>query len=70
MFKKKKGKKRRKYIEQAKDNLEQEDYFICMNCGRRISEYDFVNHNSLCKYCRGINTQKDFPGGPPGFPGI
>jgi len=45
---------------------EQEDYFICMNCGRRISEWDFYQHDGLCKYCRGIIIQKGFPG-PPGF---
>ncbi len=45
-----------------------EDYFICQNCGRKISEYDFYNHDGLCKYCRGIITQEGFPGGPPGFP--
>jgi len=46
-----------------------EDYFICKNCGRKISEYDFYNHDGLCKYCRGIIIQKGFPA-PPGFPKI
>ncbi len=41
--------------------------FICSNCGRFISEYDFMSHDGLCKYCRGMPMQRGFPS-PPGFP--
>ncbi len=49
------------------NGVEEEETFICINCGRSISEYDFMSHDGLCKYCRGINTQGGFPS-PPGFP--
>ena len=46
------------------------DYFICKNCGRRISADDFYNHDGLCKFCRGMMAQKNFPLRPHGFPGF
>jgi len=67
-----KRRKRKKYNNNLGEDGyagEQEDYFICKNCGRRISEWDFYQHEGLCKYCRGIIMQKGFPG-PPGFPQI
>ena len=44
------------------------DYALyCKNCGRGISEEDYIAHDGLCKYCRGVITQQGFPS-PPGFP--
>ena len=42
------------------DDSNLEDYFICKNCGRKISADDFYNHDGLCKYCRGMMIQKNF----------
>jgi len=44
-----------------------DDTFYCRNCGRDISERDFIEYDGLCKYCRGMVIQKGFPS-PPGFP--
>jgi len=64
--KKRKNRKRNNFSE---DEYEEswEDYFVCQNCGRKTSEWDFFQHDGLCKYCRGIIIQKGFQG-PPGFP--
>ena len=49
------------------DRVEEKETFMYLNCGRFISEYDFMSHDGLCKYCRGMPMQKGFPS-PPGFP--
>jgi len=68
MSRKNKSKKKKWWTGIYDNDDSNEDYFICKNCGRKISGYDFYNHDGLCKYCRGIMIQKNFPPGPPGFP--
>ncbi|RKY30798.1 MAG: hypothetical protein DRP74_06275 [Candidatus Omnitrophota bacterium] len=41
--------------------------FRCESCNRRISEEEYEEHGGLCRYCRGMPTQRGFPS-PPGFP--
>jgi len=44
------------------------DYaFFCRNCGRGITTEDYISYDGLCKYCRGMITQRGFPS-PLGFP--
>jgi len=69
MRNKKRKKQKRNNFNEYENEESWEDCFICENCGRRISEWDFYQHDGLYKYCRGIIIQKGFPG-PPGFPQI
>lgn len=41
--------------------------FYCQQCMREISEQEFEDFGGLCKQCRGMPFQKEFPS-PPGFP--
>lgn len=43
-----------------------ETYF-CIQCGEEIPEHEFEEFSGLCKKCRGISIQENFPS-PPGFP--
>jgi len=73
MRKRKKHKKKDIIWDEIGKNSDAEfnnDKLICKNYGKKISEYDFFNHEGLCRYCRGIIIQENFPSGPPGFPGF
>ncbi len=41
--------------------------FYCIQCGKEISPYQFQELGGLCRNCRGITIQDNFPS-PPGFP--
>jgi len=61
--------KRKKRWEKGEENgtFNEPENLICKNCGRLISEYDFVRYGGMCKYCAGMIPQQGFPS-PPGFP--
>jgi len=47
--------------------LQTDEIFYCQGCGKEISEQEFEEFGGLCKWCRGMPLQKEFPA-PPGFP--
>lgn len=51
------------------DNFDDTEEFRCESCNRKISEKEYEEHRGLCRYCRGMPTQRGFPS-PPGFPKV
>jgi hypothetical protein len=65
-MKRKRRWKKEDYYEKFPESEESEN-LICKNCGRSITEYDFIKYGGMCKYCAGMIQQQGFPS-PPGFP--
>lgn len=51
------------------EDLQGSEEFRCKSCNEKISEEEYDEHGGLCRYCRGVPTQRGFPS-PPGFPKI